>query len=208
MKYFRDYNRYSPLRLTATLQSPSHQYPKGLDWLLERTQLWLRIKQYMPDIPFTTNTNSHFQGNAQGDSYRDGPWLGDEEALDGFSKLGVRQFELNLRMIVALALETGAQPILLTQPRLVRRDNSAEERERIVYDHQGLTHDTLCSAYEATDQIVAKIGRASGVGYFDFASAVRGDPRFFVDHVHLNIEGNAELSTILSDYIASELLKR
>ena len=39
MKYFRDYNRYSPLRLTATLQSPSHQYPKGLDWLLERTQL-------------------------------------------------------------------------------------------------------------------------------------------------------------------------
>ncbi len=118
---------------------------------------------------------------------------------------GPIQYRLNLAMFVDLARNIGAEPILVTQARLVTPDHTPEQRERVGYRFVSLTHDALCRAFAATDQAIRGVAQEKGAGIMDASLEMTGQEAWFRDHVHLNAAGSARLAELLAEYMVGRL---
>lgn len=120
-----------------------------------------------------------------------------------------KQFELNLNLFVHACKLIGAQPVLLTQPRLVSESNTSAEREKIEYDFQKLDHDGICEAYNFIDSVVMAYAlKDSTVISHDFARPFVGVDSLYADHLHLNAVGSEVLSSYLATYLAGIVQER
>lgn len=115
---------------------------------------------------------------------------------------GRSQFEVAVRMFVALAREIGATPVLVKQARLVAADNTDEQRALINYRPTGLDHDGLVSALARTDAIVDAATRSEEVLLVDASARMTGDATYFQDHVHTTAEGSAKLAEVVAEALA------
>ena len=63
---------------------------------------------------------------------------------------GFHQYQLAMKVFVDLARNIGAEPILMTQARLVHESNqlSPQQQKRIDYHHVGLSHDALVETFK------------------------------------------------------------
>ena len=117
------------------------------------------------------------------------------------TEIGLRQYRLNMEMFVDLARNIQAQPILITQARLVRRDNTAEEQSRIRYEYLGMNQETILQAFQETDEIVSSVSVSKSTHFVDAATLFHGQSDYFEDHVHLSATGSEHLAQILSEYL-------
>jgi hypothetical protein len=106
---------------------------------------------------------------------------------------------------VDVARNVGAVPVLMTQARLVSRDNTEAERERIRYQLALLTHEALCEAFEQTDQAIHEVARQKGVPVIDASGAFTGTNEFFRDHVHCTNAGSQALARFTAERFAEIL---
>ncbi len=126
---------------------------------------------------------------------------------DDFSPFGPRQFELNLRLIVAAARRAGAQPVLATEARLIPLANSSAERQKIAYEFVGLSHDALVRAFEACDRAVFTVARDEKVLALDLSARISGRPELFEDHVHTTAAGSEALARAASDFLQGAIVR-
>jgi lysophospholipase L1-like esterase len=192
IKYFR--GEQTLLRAysgSATHEDPRLEYRNGLDRVLcETFQTYVRLRARYYDWKLDIGT--------EGIRSR-------EEPSGTISPAKLLQYRLNVATFVDLARNAGAEPILMTQARLVTPDNTPEQRERIGYRFVSLTHDALCRAYAATDQAIREVARDKGAGLVDASLAMTGQEEWFRDHVHLNAAGSARLAALLAKYLDARL---
>lgn len=124
------------------------------------------------------------------------------------SSIALRQFRLNVEMFVDAARNIGATPVLMTQARLVARNNTQEQREKIQYDYVLLTHEALCEAFEKTDEIIADVAEKKSVFLIDASKQITGKDYVFDDHVHLTASGSEELADITARRLMELLEKK
>ncbi len=109
-------------------------------------------------------------------------------------------------MFVDLARNIDAVLILMTQARLVAPNNTNKEKERIVYSGQKRSYQSLCDAFEKTDEIIKSVADSKDVLMLDASKSLTGKDEFFMDHVHLSDDGSYNLAAITAEYL-SNLLK-
>jgi len=124
------------------------------------------------------------------------------------SQAQLAQYQLGVQQFVDLARNIGAEPVLVTQLRLPVAGSPEEDRERVGYDTVGFEHDVLVHAFEATERILAEVGRAKRVQVVDASAALSGRSELFADHVHLSPEGSAALASFVADALAPTLAVR
>jgi lysophospholipase L1-like esterase len=126
---------------------------------------------------------------------------------DDFSSFGPRQFEVNLRLIVAAARSAGAEPVLATEARLITPSNSDPERQRIAYELAGLSHDALVRAFEACDRTVFTVAGDEKVSVLDLSARYSGRPDLFEDHVHTTAAGSEALARATSEFLQGAIAR-
>lgn len=117
------------------------------------------------------------------------------------TKLGLKQYRLNIEMFVDLARNIGAVPVLITQARLVALENTEEEKDRIGYGYQRMSHRTLLSAFEETDEVIKQVSHSKHVHMIDASKQLSGKGKYFSDHVHLNPAGSDQLAIVISEFL-------
>ena len=83
--------------------------------------------------------------------------------------------------------------------RLVTRDNTEQEKERIGYGYAKMDHETIVAAFEKTDEIIRGIAESKSVALIDASKEMTGYEAFFSDHVHLSEEGSARLARLVAE---------
>lgn len=113
----------------------------------------------------------------------------DRDAVD--LERGLDQYAANLVAFIQVVRGIGAVPVLALQERLVAEDNDASARERIEYGYINVrTHDEVASLFQAADSVMAWVAAEWSVPLIDAATAMKGEIRFFQDHVHTTPEGS------------------
>jgi len=123
------------------------------------------------------------------------------------SEYALSQFKLNVQSFVDLAKNIHAIPVLMTQPRLVSRENTPDQKKRIVYDFVGLDHNATIWSFEKTDAIYRKVAKQKSSTLIDVSSILTGIDEYFVDHVHLSKSGNEATARFVGDEIIHILTK-
>ncbi len=186
IKYFRD--ERALLRAYVARGVPTNpllDYQGGLDrFLCERSQVYVRLR----DKYYRYKLSLGLEGAA-------GP---PEEVRDSIGETGPRQFRMNVASFVDVGRNAGAVPVLVTQARLVRADNTDEERERIGHGFVQLTHGALVQAYQVADGILGDVAAEKGALLIDAAAEMGKSAGAFHDHVHLTPEGSARLAAIVA----------
>ena len=114
---------------------------------------------------------------------------------------GPRQFELDLRLIVAASRAVGAVPVLLTQARLVRALNSDEEKAKIGYEHVRLSHEALVRAFSDCDDRIRSVAQSEDVALLELGAVAFGRSDWFVDHVHTTSLGSESLAEATTEFL-------
>lgn len=108
---------------------------------------------------------------------------------------GLEQYAANLVAFVQVVRGIGATPVLALQERLVAEDNDASARERIGYGYINVrSHDELAALFRASDSIMVSVAAEWNIPLLDAATGMRGDLRFFQDHVHTTPEGSRRIA--------------
>ena len=195
IKYFRsDKPLLRHSRPYHDLEDPRVNYQGRVDrFLCEHSQLYVRLRHRYLKWRWRIGPEGTIQR---------------EKRFSKINELGPRQYELNINMFVDLARNIGAEPILMTQARLVDRENTPDQRKRIFYDYQLLTHQALCGAFEKTDEIIYRIAKEKGVFPIDASKYLSGRDELFRDHTHLTDKGSEEIADLTAEYLAELLRER
>jgi hypothetical protein len=170
---------------------PRLDYQSPLDrFLCEKSQLYVRLR----DRYYEWKLRIGVEGQKPSGEYS-----------SEINELGLKQYRINVEMFVDLARNIDAVPILMTQGRLVARNNTEEQKARIFYDYQQLTHQALCEAFEGTDKAIYDVVKEKNVFLIDASKYITGKDELFRDHVHLTEKGSEELAIITAHEIAKIL---
>jgi len=122
---------------------------------------------------------------------------------------GFRQYQLAMEVFVDLARNIGAEPILMTQARLVHGSNllTSEQAKHIDYHHVGLSHEALVETFDRLDAIVRKVSAEKGTILIDASAHLSGKDWAFYDHVHVVPKGSDALAQLVADHLQKILQK-
>jgi hypothetical protein len=164
---------------------PRTTYQNALDrFLCNVSQLYVRLR----DRYYTWKLRVGDEGmKPAGDDYS-----------GTISASALAQYKLNVETFVDIARNIGAEPVLMIEARLVARDNTPAEKARISYDYVLMTHEKLCDAFDAQDQIIRTVAREKGVRLIDPTREVTGRDELFANHIHLNAQGSARLAEVVA----------
>ena len=112
----------------------------------------------------------------------------------------LRQYKINLEMFVDLANNIHATPILVTQARLVDKNNTPEEKS-IIEDQSEMAHKNILRAFEKVDEIIMEVSVSKKVHVVDASKTISGKIKFFIDAIHTSNDGSYQLAKIVSNYL-------
>ena len=190
IKYFT--SGKTPLRaIRPALQTfdPRVQYKNLFDrWLCEGSRLYTVLRR----IYYKKKLNLGKEGMKK--------FVDTQHSIDMLNPDGFRQYQLAMETFVDLARNIGAQPILLTQARLVHASTvlSPEKQKRVDYHHIGLSHEALVETFDRLDEIVRKVAAEKAAFLLDASAHLAGKPWAFEDHVHVTPEGSKALAQFVA----------
>jgi hypothetical protein len=115
------------------------------------------------------------------------------------------QYSLTVETFINVARTSGAEPVLMRQPRLLAADLSDTNMRKIRFESQNLTPQATLRAYKMTDQILTNISENTNVPLLEF-SGMHGKGRYFYDHVHLTPTGAGELSVRFARKLLTQII--
>jgi len=193
IKYFS-----SPKTVLRTLRpslqgfDPRIHYGSVVDrWLCEGSQLYTVLRR----IYYKAKMKIGKEGlRKAGDT---------QKSVDTLNPNGFQQYQLAMEMFVDLARNIGAEPILMTQARLVHESNNLtpQKQKRIDYHHVGLSHDALLETFNRLDRIVRKVATEKETNIIDASANLSGKVWAFDDHVHVVPKGSDALAQFVADYL-------
>ena len=192
----------SPKTVLRTLRpslqgfDPRIQYRNVIDrWLCEWSQLYTVLRR----VYYQAKLKIGKEGLRE---------AGDTQSpITTLNPNGFRQYQLAMKMFVDLARNIGAEPILMTQARLVHGSNALtpEKQKRIDYHHVGLSHEALLETFDRLDGIVRKVAAEKGVMLIDASAHLSGKVWAFDDHVHVVPKGSEALAQFVADHLENIL---
>jgi len=193
-KYWRTLTHKNPLvdhfRPYDDSVDPFRNYQGFLDKLLCMSQLYVKFRNRY----FIWKADVGPEGTIPGQGYQ-----------STYSPLGVRQFKLNIQLIVDATRNIGATPILLTQATLVSADNSEEDRRKIAYEYQRLGHESILDAYRNAREVVLSVAQEKGVDFLDLGEMFSGQSDLFKDHAHTTPKGSNTIAKATATFLADKL---
>jgi lysophospholipase L1-like esterase len=197
IKYFRQLTPEKPLisifDKTYT-SNPFIEYEGFWDRVLSSSQLYMKFRNQYYGWKFYVGEEGVIPTASQ---YQ-----------DTYSYDAVKQYKLNVELIVDTCRNVGATPILLTEATLVSQSNSPKERGLIGYKYQSLTHSALVKAFDDTYEVIRSVGREKDAAVLDLAKELNGNIEFFTDSVHLTAKGSMEVAKRVADFLAADLQLR
>jgi hypothetical protein len=124
---------------------------------------------------------------------------------DSYSPYALRQYRLNVQLIVDACRNIDATPVLVPEATLVTPNNTLEERKLVGYERHLLTHDGLWRAIQDTHHVLREVGREKGAEVLDLTGKLNGRREFFIDGVHFSDRGSEEIARLVAGFIASHL---
>jgi hypothetical protein len=109
-------------------------------------------------------------------------------------------------MFIDLANNINAVPILVTQARLVDKNNTPEEK-LIIETQSEMAHKNILRAYEKIDEIIKGVSVSKKVHVVDASKTISGKIKYFIDAVHTSKEGSYQLAKIVSDSLFNLIKK-
>lgn len=198
VKYFRE---LAPDRPLLSLYAPHHPennpftaYANGFDRLAGSSQLYIKLRGLLLGRVLDLGPEGRV------------PWGGEPHA--DYGELGPRQFRLVVDTFVDACRNLGAEPVLLTQALLVTADSPEQDRARIDYRYQGLTHEALVRALAEANGILREVAASEGTLLIDLDASLSGRPELFHDHVHTTAAGSAEIAALVGAALAERLARR
>ena len=125
---------------------------------------------------------------------------------DQYDKWGLKQYEINLNTFIDLSRSLNIEPILLTQPRLITKDNYSSVKDKVNYKIQELNHNALNNAFNQCDSIIFDVSKKKNIKVLDLSKEMTGKAIFFKDHVHTTTVGSKKISTLITKYIEKFIL--
>jgi lysophospholipase L1-like esterase len=192
IKYFSSHK--TALRtLLPSLQGfdPRIHYGNIIDrWLCEWSQLYTVLRRTY----YKTKLKIGKEGMRKAGNLRN--------SIDILNPNGFRQYQLAMEVFVDLARNIGAEPILMTQARLVSGSKvlTPEQQKRVDYHHVGLSHEALVETFDRLDAIVRKVSAEKGTILIDASAHLSGKDWAFDDHVHVVPKGSDALAQLVADY--------
>ena len=182
LKYFKSTQNLLRRQEIYT-ESPLLHYTSGVDqFLCETSQVYTHLRQ------------EDYAGQGRRE-----PAVSEEFAhTDQVNFEHLKQYRLNLELMVEAVRDTGAVPILMTEPTLVSPANTDFENERIKYQSVDLNHEQLCDAYQRVESIVREVVAAKHVEFVDASKELSGRTELFWDHGHLTMQGSETLAQLVS----------
>lgn len=193
-KYWRTLTHENPLidhfKPYDDSADPFRNYQGFLDRLLSMSQLYVKFRNRY----FLWKTGVGPEGTVPQEEYQ-----------STYSPLGVRQFRLNIQLIVDATKNIGATPILLTQATLVSADNTDEDRRKIAYEYQRLTHEAILRAYRSARQVILSVAQEKNVEFLDLGEMFSGQSDLFADHAHTTPKGSHAIGKATAIFLADRL---
>jgi lysophospholipase L1-like esterase len=194
MKYFRKITPETPLithfKPYDDKADSLRNYKGWLDYLLCYSQLYVKLRTRY----FVWKFNMGPEGAKPSEEYH-----------STYSQDAVKQYKLNVELVVDASRNIRAIPILLTQATLVSPRNSEEERKKIYFHYQQLTHEALVRAYQEANQTVRTVAQEKGVTLLDLDKMFSGRGELFNDHSHTTERGGKELASAVSGVLEEQL---
>jgi lysophospholipase L1-like esterase len=199
IKYFS-----SPKTVLRTLHpalegfDPRIHYGNFFDrWLCEWSQLYTVLRR----IYYKTKMRIGNEGLVKAEDT--------QNSIATLNPNGFRQYQLAMEMFVDLARNIGAEPILMTQARLVSGNKvlTPEQKKRVDYHHVGLSHEALVETFDRLDAIVRKVSAEKGTILIDASAYLSGKDWAFDDHVHVVPKGSDALAQLVAEHLQSILRK-
>jgi lysophospholipase L1-like esterase len=194
LKYFTELTPTTPLFTLFGPYDPSadpfQHYAGTLDRLLSFSQLYVKARtryllwQHRPGVEGATPAHRSSR------SY--GP-----EAL--------AQYRLILELLVDAARNVGASPILLSEATLISPSNGPQDRARIAYEYQGLSHEALVQAFADAGHATATVAERKQVPILDVAARLNGRSDLFADQVHFTPAGSEAIADLVAAFLATQL---
>ncbi len=193
IKYFS-----SPTTVLRTLRpalggfDPRIHYGSFFDrWLCEWSQLYTTLRR----IYYKTKLKIGKEGLQKTSDT--------QNSIATLNPKAFRQYQLAMEMFVDLARNIDAEPILMTQARLVYGSNvlTPEKKKRVDYHHVGLSHEALVETFDRLDGIVRNVSDAKGVRLIDTSGYLSGKDWAFDDHVHVVPKGSEALAQFVADHL-------
>jgi lysophospholipase L1-like esterase len=199
IKYFS-----SPKTVLRTLRpslqgfDPRIHYGGVIDrWLCEWSHLYTVLRR----IYYKTKMNIGNEGlRKAGDT---------QNSIGTLNPNGFRQYQLAMEVFVDLARNIGAEPILMTQARLVAAGHvlTPEKTKRVDYHHVGLSHDALVETFDRLDGIVRNVSAEKKAILIDASAHLSGKDWAFDDHVHVVPKGSDALAQLVANHLQNILRK-
>lgn len=192
-KYF--HNEKPPIRETPTYRTGDNvrrYYQNSIDRFLgEKSQLYTYLRLYLLEY-----------------FLKPGRISGEIDELNEPTDTALRQYRLTLNAFVQFSSEIGAVPVLMTQPRLLTEDVTAEDNKKIAYHYVRLNKKGILESFQQSDRMIQSIVKDSPAILFDASQGMTGKSRYFVDHVHFTSEGSRTIAERFSRKIKKLLHTR
>jgi len=129
-------------------------------------------------------------------------------------------FERHLRALVGDIRKDGSQPVLMTQPTLLRAGLNQEERNKLAFgavfcserispwNIEVPSSESLGRAMAAFNDVTREVAREEGVPLVDLSAVVPQTLDYFVDDVHHTPEATALISREVADVLVPLLVER
>ena len=195
IKYFKKLTPETPLISLFTpfdqKSNPFTEYQGWWDRFLSNFQLYVKIRNRYYDWKFHVGEEGAMPEGAKYD--------------ETYSPYGVKQYRLDVELIVDACRNINAKPVLITEVTLVSPNNSPEERKVIAYPYQQLTPAALVRAYEDTYNVLRAVAKEKGVPLLDLTKQLNGHRELFVDHAHLSSKGSHEVAKRVAEFLTLHL---
>jgi len=110
------------------------------------------------------------------------------------------QFRLDIELFVDCARNIGAEPILMTQGRLIEATNEEKEPYRLRHVRNMLPFDFSYEAFAKADEIIKAVVVKKKALFIDAAALLKEkDEMIYFDHVHLNDRGSKRIATLVAE---------
>ena len=115
----------------------------------------------------------------------------------------IKQYKINIESFVDLARNIGAEPIIMTQGRMMSKVLKGDFDIEYSHDYLSMTYEAIEEAFNQSDNVLHKVSKDKNVRLIDSSKLISGKKENFIDIVHLSEQGGDIIAKSVADDLIS-----